>query len=71
MPRVEVLSEVQGRDHEVMLSEHVPWGMFADQHYADQLVERMGWALLDAEEHEQQPTPVADVGQAASAGLNP
>jgi hypothetical protein len=54
-----------------MLSEHVPWGMFADQHYADQLVERMGWALLDAEEHEQQPTPVADVGQAASAGLNP
>lgn len=70
MPRVQVLSEVQGHDHEVMLSEHVPSGMFADEHYADQLVERMGWALLDAEEHEHS-TPIADVGQAASAGLNP
>jgi hypothetical protein len=53
MPRVEVLSEVQGRDHEVMLSEHVPAEMFANEHYADQLVERMGWALVDAEHQEQ------------------
>jgi hypothetical protein len=53
MPRVEVLSEVQGRDHEVVLSEHVPSEMFANEHYADQLVERMGWALVDAEHHEQ------------------
>jgi hypothetical protein len=27
--------------------------MLADEHYADQLVERMGWALADAEQHEQ------------------
>jgi hypothetical protein len=53
MPGVEVLSELQGRDHEVMLSEHVPAEMFANEHYADQLVERMGWALVDAEHHEQ------------------
>ena len=53
MPRVEVLAEVQGRDHEVMLSEHVPAEMFANEHYADQLVERMGWALVDAEHQEQ------------------
>jgi hypothetical protein len=53
MPRVEVLSEVQGRDDEVMLSEHVPAEMFANEHYADQLVERMGWALVDAEHQEQ------------------
>jgi hypothetical protein len=53
MPRVEVLSEVQGRDHEVMLSEHVPAEMFANEHYTDQLVERMGWALVDAEHQEQ------------------
>ena len=71
MPRVEVLSDAPGRDHEVMLSEHVPSGMVADEHYAFQLVERMGWALLDAEEHEQGSAPLADVGQAASAGLNP
>ena len=53
MPRVEVLSEVPGRAHEVMLSEHVPSEMFANEHYADQLVERMGWALVDAEHQEQ------------------
>jgi hypothetical protein len=35
MPRVGVLSEVQGRDHEVMLSEHVRAEMFANEHYAD------------------------------------
>jgi uncharacterized membrane protein len=27
--------------------------MLADQHYADQFVERMGWALVDAEQREQ------------------
>ena len=53
MPRVQVLTEVQGRTDEVMLPEHVPAEMFANEHYADQLVERMGWALVDAEEHEQ------------------
>jgi hypothetical protein len=53
MSRVEVLSELQGRDHEVMLSERVPAEMFANQPYADQLVERIGWALVDAEHHEQ------------------
>ena len=53
MPRVQVLTEVQGSDHEVMLTERVPSEMFADEHYAVQLVERMGWALVDAEEQEQ------------------
>jgi hypothetical protein len=33
--------------------EHVPAEMFANEHYADQLVERMGWALVDAEHQEQ------------------
>jgi hypothetical protein len=54
MPRVEVLSEAQGRDHMVMLTEHVPSEMFANKYYADQLVERMGWALADAEHQEQE-----------------
>ena len=53
MPRVQVLTEVQGRAQEVMLTEHVPSEMFANEHYADQLVERMGWALVDAEAQEQ------------------
>lgn len=53
MPRVQVLTEVQGSGREVMLTEHVPSEMFANEHYADQLVERMGWALIDAEEQEE------------------
>jgi hypothetical protein len=27
--------------------------MLANENYADQLVERMGWALVDAEQQEQ------------------
>jgi hypothetical protein len=52
MPRIQVVSEVSGRKAEVMMTEHVPSAMFADEHYARQLVERMGWALVDAEHHE-------------------
>jgi hypothetical protein len=36
-----------------MLTERVPSEMLANEHYAAQLIERMGWALVDAEEHEQ------------------
>jgi hypothetical protein len=53
MLRVEVLTEMPGRDPETLLTEHVPSEMFAKGHYADQLVERMGWALVDAELQEQ------------------
>ena len=53
MPRIEVLTEVSGHDPEALLTEHVPSEMLADEHYADQLVERMGWALVDAEQREQ------------------
>jgi hypothetical protein len=52
MPRVEILTEVAGRDGETLLTEHVPSEMLANEHYADQLVERMGWALVDAEQRE-------------------
>ena len=31
----------------------MPSEMLSDEHYADQLVERMGWALVDAEQLEQ------------------
>lgn len=32
-----------------MLSEHLPTEMFANEHHADQLVERTGRALVDPE----------------------
>jgi len=53
MPRIEVLTEALGRDAKPMLSEHVPAELLADGHFADQLVERLGWALADAEHEEQ------------------
>jgi hypothetical protein len=53
MPRVAVLTDVPGRDAETMLTERVPSEMLSDEHYADQLVERMGWALVDAEQRER------------------
>lgn len=53
MPRVDVVSEVRGGNPETLYSEHVPADMLADEHYADQLVERLGWALVDAQHREQ------------------
>ncbi len=53
MPRVEVITEISGHDPEVVLAEHVPSDVLADSYYADQLVERLGWALVDAETKEQ------------------
>ncbi len=51
MPRVEVTSEGPGR--QVLLTEHVPSEMFANEYYAEQLVARVGWALADAEHREE------------------
>lgn len=66
MARVEVLTEVSGRDPETLLTEHVPSELLANEHYADQLVERMGWALVDAEQRERVTRP-DDRGSAAVA----
>ena len=62
MPRVEVLTEASGRDPEAVLTKHVPSEMLADEHYAEQLLELTGWALVDAERQAQggsQPTMAA------------
>ena len=56
MPRVQILADIPGRNPETMLTERVPSEMLANEHYADQLIERMGWALVDAEQLEQ-PIP--------------
>jgi hypothetical protein len=53
MPRVEVLSEIPGREDEVLLVEQAPSKKLVTEHYAEELVARMGWALVDAEQREQ------------------
>jgi hypothetical protein len=66
MPRVEVLTEVSGRDPEAGLTERVPSEMLADERDADLFVERMRWAFEDAE-RQQQAIHAHDGGSAGAA----
>jgi hypothetical protein len=50
MPRMLVTTDSPDRSGgQVMLDEHVATSDLASQHFAAQLVERLGWALEDAE----------------------
>jgi hypothetical protein len=56
MPRMIVTTEPPDRAHaEVMLDEHVATDDLESDHFAAQLVERIGWALADAESAEHRP----------------
>jgi hypothetical protein len=56
MPRMLVTTESADRSgRQVMLDEHVATSDLASQHFAAQLVERLGWALADAERAESGP----------------
>ncbi len=51
MPRVIVISDPDGRgESAVTLAERVVSAHLADDHSAAQLIERLGWAILDAED---------------------
>jgi hypothetical protein len=50
MPRILVTTEpIDKPDTGVMLDEHIATSDLASNHFASQLLERIGWALLDAE----------------------
>ena len=54
MPRILVTTEpISKPDLGVMLDEHVATSDLASNHFAAQLIERIGWALLDAEQSER------------------
>lgn len=56
MPRILVMtSQPRHDDTPVLLDEWVAPVHLSDGHAADQLVERLGWALADAEEREELP----------------
>jgi len=56
MPRMLVTTDSPDRSGgHVMLDEHVATSDLASQHFAAQLVERLGWALADAERVESRP----------------
>jgi hypothetical protein len=50
MPRIIVASsDVAGAATEALLSERVEAANFANEHFRNQLVERLGWAVGDAD----------------------
>ena len=53
MPKIIVISESKGREGTITLEEHVVAAHLEDDHSAAQLVERVGWAILDAEDAER------------------
>jgi hypothetical protein len=56
MPRILVTTEqVDKPDVGVMLDEHIATSDLASSHFAAQLIERIGWALSDAEQTEHHP----------------
>lgn len=64
MPRVPVPQTVTARSREAVVTEHLPSELLTNEHHADQVVERMEWALVDAEQqikefHGDSPAPPA------------
>lgn len=54
MPRIVVTTEPRNSDPSVLLDERIVTTDLDSDHFAAQLIERIGWALLDADgaEHE-------------------
>jgi hypothetical protein len=59
MPQILVLTDAPQRSGEVVYRERVASSCLESEHFADQLLERVGWAVGDADqlEHEE---PVAE-----------
>jgi hypothetical protein len=56
MPRILVTTEPVDRPKaEVLLDEHIATSDLTSNHFAAQLIERIGWAVDDAEITEHQP----------------
>ena len=53
MPKIIVTSEFKDSEQTITLEERVVAAHLEDNHSAAQLVERLGWAILDAEEDER------------------
>jgi hypothetical protein len=63
MPQIIVTATPPGGEsaEAVMLRERVTVADFESRHFADQLVERLGWAVSDADNVEQTPDLERDV----------
>jgi hypothetical protein len=74
MPQIIVVADQEAGSGEgaVMLRERVNVTDFESRHFAAQLVERLGWAVEDADQVERRPTaqraPATPTAQHATAG---
>ena len=59
MPQIIVTADKTGvgEDHAIMFTERVSVSDFESDHFQTQLVERIGWAVGDADAVEQQAAP--------------
>ena len=56
MPEILVVtSSTDGDAEAILLRERVTLADFESDHFCDQLVERVGWAVIDADEAEHEP----------------
>ena len=67
MPRILVTTEPgDDPDAVVMLSERIATSDIASEHFAAHLIQRIAWALADAESNEHRPIDLAGVRWASS-----
>lgn len=73
MPQIIVVADPEAgyEAGAVTLRERVNVTDFESQHFATQLVERLGWAVEDADQVERQPTPRARTASALPAAASP
>lgn len=57
MPQILVLTDSPQRSGEVVYRERVPTSSLESDHYAGQLLERVGWAVKDADDIEHRSEP--------------
>lgn len=57
MPQILVLTDSPQRAGEVVYRERVPSSSLESDHFAGQLLERVGWAVKDADDLEHRPEP--------------
>jgi hypothetical protein len=62
MPRILITTEpADNPDAVVMLSERIATSDLASEHFAAHLIQRLAWALADAENNEHRPIKLAPV----------
>lgn len=63
MPQILVIADSSQSEGEVVYRERVARSSLESEHFAGQLMERVGWAVNDADEMESQPQSEQPAGR--------